>query len=395
METISCSITAKRRTFVFIAHWIENWTWMLQYSNILAENPNNHLVRAIRWPIGMIASLIYMFLMKGHDIVERYWWKLKDGTTVNGKTDLIRNFAWHYLSPRGKAKMRQNILQAVLDAQKNGVDVIGLGALCKDETVSKGGQWIVDQLGNKLWTPITHGDGLTAATVIKQCLELIKLFSLDGKPVMITGATSKVGRPIALELARRGVKVFMHTQSLDRFELIQKEASANAHLLVRVETFQEAAEAGLWITGKANKGAGEKLIQCLPEGAVVMNFAVPDPLTPKLLKKRPDVHHFDGGMLTFDQSRTSMHFPMRLRRGFMFACNAGTLVHCAMGWKLHEVGPVVMADLPKVWEATMDCGFCLPPPTSFLNPVDGEMTGVAKKKFSSWVNSAAKTAAVW
>jgi predicted amino acid dehydrogenase len=255
-------------------------------------------------------------------------------------------------------------LAAVLDAQTRGMTVIGLGGLTKAERLTAGGQWVVETLGTKLRVPIVHGNTLTVVTVLYRALELIQDFHLHGRPVFITGATSKIGHAVTLALASQNIPVVLYTASRERFEQIRREAGVYGSLLTHATTLRDGSSCGLWITGKAEPG-GRALLQSLPRDAVVLNFAVPDPLSPRVLSKRPDVRHCDGGLLGYNRKQTTLGCTMRLHPGITYACHAGTIVHAYKGWTFHEVGAVDPHRLPQAWEAAQEVGFFLPPYTSF------------------------------
>lgn len=346
------------RSFMFLAHFVETWNWLLRWSKDLNQNPHHVWRWRWLWPLCAAVSVLYLIGRKPYE-VGRFCF-----AGLPGEICLLRNFGWHFFLKSQRARIRQRILKAVLDAQDRGISVIGLGALTKAEWLTAGGQWLVDTLGERLRVPIVHGDTLTAAAVIYRTLELIQRVELQGRPVFITGATSKIGRAVVLALAARGVQVVMDTRSRKRFNTIRAEAGEHGHLLAQAPSLCEGARCGLWITGKAVPG-GKALLQHVPHGAVVLNFSVPDPLSSHLLRRRPDVHHVDGGLLGYSPERTTLWIPMRLRPGVTYACHAGTIVHAYRGWAWHEVGPVDMEFLPHVWEAAQELGFFLPAYTSF------------------------------
>lgn len=357
METLQQTIT---RRFMFLAHLVETWNWLLWWSKDLNRNPEHAWRWRWLWPLNAAVSVCYLVGRKPYDVWDRFGF-----AGVRGETWLIRNFAWHFLlGERWQEKIRQRILTAVLDAQDQGISVVGLGALTKAEWLTAGGKWIVNTLGDRLRIPIVHGDTLTAAAVIYRALELIHQLAFQGRPVFITGATSKIGHAVALALTASGIPVYLYTANHDRFEAIRAEAGEHGHMLTHATSLREGNLCGLWITGKAVP-SGKTLLQCLPHGAAVLNFAVPDPLSRRLLRRRPDVCHIDGGLLGYDPQQTTLAVTMRLRPGVTYACHAGTIVHACRGWTFHEVGSVDMQLLPRVWQAAQELGFFLPEYTSF------------------------------
>lgn len=359
----------QKPNFIFLAHWVEPWNWLLWWSKDLHSNPERAALWVWLMPIYVLMSIFYLVGRKAFDVVDRYGFKGMVGETV-----LVRNFAYHFLKASWREKIRQRILEAVLDAQARGVGVIGLGALTKAEWLTEGGKWIVDTLGQKLTVPIVHGDTLTAAAVAQFALRIIydPLRKMEPYgPVFLTGATSKIGRAVALKLAQNGISVYLYTESRERFQKIKDEAIALGvgERIFRAKDLSIGRRCPLWITGKAEPGVGKKIIAALPQDAVVVNFSVPDPLSPKLLQSRPDVSHLDGGLMAYQTNQSSQFFMMRLRPGMIYACHAGTLVHAYKGWTHHEVGEVELSAMDECWLAAVELGLSLPRPTSFLLPL--------------------------
>jgi len=161
-------------------------------------------------------------------------------------------------------------------------------------------------------------------------------------------------------LARRGIRVKMFTQDTDRFRRIQQEAGDNGGNLEHAEFLADGHGCRLWITGKAVPSS-KNLYEDMPKGTVVLNFAVPNPLGARDLRRRKDIIAVEGGLLSYDPGQTTLHFTMRLCPGLTYACHAGTFVHSLKGWKENEVGPVDLSKLEEVWEAAIELGFFLPP----------------------------------
>ncbi len=353
----TASNPAKVGKFAFIVHWVESWNWLLWWFKHLHDNPYLAVFWVWAWPFCLLMSFLYRVGKKAYDVVDRFTFAGMEGETV-----IVRNFAHHFIQKNEKIVSR--ILSAVLDAQARGATVVGLGALIKGETVTEGGALIVRELGEKLKIPVVHGDTMTTAVVLQQCLRIIDEIKLK-KPVFLIGATSKIGRALALALVKKGVRVRMLTSVHHRFRAIQAEAGSDGHLMEHAPRVRDGADCPLWVTGKA-RPTGAEICTFIPTDGVVVNFSVPDPLTESLLRKRRDVYHFDGGLMAYDPTSTSMAFRMRLVPGLTYACHAGTITHAFMGWKHHEVGPVEVETLDHVLEAGKRAGFTLPSWTSFL-----------------------------
>lgn len=339
--------------FCFIAHPVETWNWRLYSGGPLNCQPLKTRPQPWMFPVDAFMSLYYCFGNKPFDQVDEYQFNGR----LKGRTCLIRDFAWHFMVKGQREKIRRRIVETVLKVQDQ-VDVIGLGALTKAEWLTKGGQWIVDELGGRLKVPIVHGDTLTAAAVVMQARQLMDQNGID-TPVFMTGATSKIGRAVALVLAAEGRDVIMMTESRQRFDAIRMEAGVSGKHIRLSEDLNAGKDCKLWITGKAIP-SGVKLLNEIPQGACVLNFSVPNPVSQKLFNNRPDITSVEGGLLAYDPAITDLKMTMRLKRGLTYACHAGTMVHAYKGWQHHESGPVELSQIPKVWSAAKELGFYLP-----------------------------------
>lgn len=353
------------RKFTFIAHWIEPVSLLLKYRAFWWLHRDFNRSRSVMWLDSLCrrASERYLKGQRAFDVVDEF--RLAG---ISGETVVIRNFFHHFLLRTERERIIDRICSAVISAQDRGSTVVGLGALTKDESLTRGGQVIVSRLGSDLQIPVVHGDTMTAAVVFEQAMRLIERFDLGGAPVFLIGATSKIGRAVAISLARRGVRVRMLTESLSRFENIKREAGQFGSYMEFTDKVESGHDCRFWITGKA-RPSGEAVVRHLPMGAVVLNFSVPDPLE-GYLGLRPDVYHLDGGLVYFDPRTSSQWFRMRLKPGFMHACHAGTVIHAHQRWRHSEVGPVEVDRMGMTLEVGQNIGFSLPPYTSFLQPIE-------------------------
>jgi sterol desaturase/sphingolipid hydroxylase (fatty acid hydroxylase superfamily)/predicted amino acid dehydrogenase len=295
-------------------------------------------------------------------------WDAPLKTNYNGSTWIIRNYGVQYLLPSFKRIIQNRIENAVLEAQRQNIRVVGLGNFNKAEWMNHGGSDIVDKLKDKLkGIYISHGDTLSAAVIYNYSMQL-KYLGYWNKSVFVTGSTSKIGRAVVLSLANQQIRVVMYTQCRERFDEIAAEAGENAKFLVFSDDLRDGKTCDLWLTGKMLP-KGKELINAIPPHSVVVNFAVPDPLTPKLMKSRPDLLHLDSGLLHYDHKVMNPKFTWLLPKGHIYACLAGAVVHSVLGIESHEVGPVVVSDMEKYWNAALALGFTIPPPSSFYNPI--------------------------
>jgi predicted amino acid dehydrogenase len=290
-------------------------------------------------------------------------------TSATGSTWIVQNLGAHYLFKSMKKTITSRIEDAVLEAQKQGIKVVGLGNFNKAEWINHGGLDIVAKLQDKLHgTYISHGDTLSAATVYQYSLWLREQ-KYWNKSVFITGATSKIGRALCLQFIKKNITVYMYSQSRTRWNEIASEAPIELrHLLVYCNNLAEGKDCDLWLTGKMIP-KGNELLNAIPQNATIVNFAVPDPLSPQLMATRPDLIHLDSGLLQYDHNVMSPKFTWLLPSGSIYACLAGCIVHTMLGIEAHEVGAVVIDDMDKYWYAALELGFTIPPASSFYTPI--------------------------
>lgn len=242
--------------------------------------------------------------------------------------------------------INKKIEEAILDADAAGVRVIGLGALNKNETLNGGGALFVDKLGKSLKTRVVHGNTLTAAAILKK-------FPSDCKEIFLTGATSKLGRAIALYCAEQGIKVVMYTTSEERFEKIRSEAAKkDQYLITQSTSLEDGAKIKDWVIGKH---CGEKDQRWAPHGATFHQFVVPP-----IPETRDDCVYTD--LPAFKLPKGAKDFrscEMTLPRGQVHACHAGALLHALEDWQFHEVGAIDHTRIDMTWDAATKHGFGL------------------------------------
>lgn len=347
--------------FAFLAHYVETWNLFFDHHPELHSDlvKREQFAHGWRHASAVTKSVYYLAGRKDFNIVDRY-----DFAGLTGETRLIRAAGWSFIiGYRGMRfftpRLRKKILRSVLAAQEDGVGVLGLGALVKDQRLTQGGQYIVDQLGDKLSMPIVHGDTLTAAATVGKIKQLVDTHSIDS-PVFLTGSTSKIGRAVALVLAKNGYTVKLFTHSEERFNDIRKEAGKHGRNLIHSTSLSYGSDCRVWVTGKA-KPMGAELLSAIPDNAFVVNFSVPNPLKEGKTYYERGISMVEGGLLAYNTDNTSLLYTMRLEPGYTYACHAGTIVHAWKEWQHHEVGAVQLSHLLSTWQAATELGFNLMP----------------------------------
>nr|AOS88705.1 VLC-Acyl-CoA reductase [Brassica napus] len=254
----------------------------------------------------------------------------------------VPRFGFQYFLPVAKQGINNQIENAILRADKIGVKVISLAALNKNEALNGGGTLFVNKHPD-LRVRVVHGNTLTAAVILNEIPK-------DVKEVFLTGATSKLGRAIALYLCRRGVRVLMLTLSVERFQKIQKEAPVEfQNYLVQVTKYNAAQNCKTWIVGKWLTPREQSWA---PKGTHFHQFVVP----PILNFRRNCIYGDLAAMRLPEDVQGLGTCEYTMDRGVVHACHAGGVVHMLEGWEHHEVGAIDVDRIDSVWEAAMRHG---------------------------------------
>uniref|UniRef100_A0A5B6Z7Y4 Putative Fatty acid hydroxylase superfamily n=1 Tax=Davidia involucrata TaxID=16924 RepID=A0A5B6Z7Y4_DAVIN len=258
------------------------------------------------------------------------------------QTWAVPRYGFQYFLPFAREGINKHIEEAILRADRLGVKVISLAALNKNEVLNGGGTLFVNKHPN-LKVRVVHGNTLTAAVILNEISE-------DVKEVFLTGATSKLGRAIALYLCRRRVRVLMLTPSTERFQSIQKEAPIDCqNYLVQVTKYQAAQNCKNWIVGKWITPREQSWA---PPGAHFHQFVVPP-----ILAFRRDCTYGDlAAMKLPDDVEGLGSCEYTMERGVVHACHAGGVVHSLEGWTHHEVGAIDVDRIDLVWKAALKHG---------------------------------------
>ncbi|KAJ4833129.1 Very-long-chain aldehyde decarbonylase cer3 [Turnera subulata] len=334
--------------FVFLAHMVDisaamhaPFVW-----RTYASFPYTMRVLALLgWPITFVITMM-MWAWANTFLISCY----------NLRTKLFETWAvprlgFQYFLPFAKEGINHHIEDAILRADQLGVKVISLAALNKNEALNGGGTLFVDK-HRDLKVRVVHGNTLTAAVILHE-------IPTDVKEVFLTGATSKLGRAIALYLCRRRVRVLMLTLSTERFQKIQKEAPQDCqNYLVQVTKYQAARNCKTWIVGKWITPREQSWA---PPGAHFHQFVVPP-----ILPFRRDCTYGDlAAMRLPDDAQGLGSCEYTMDRGVVHACHAGGVVHLLEGWTHHEVGAIDVDRIDLVWNAAMKHG---------LKPVSSSVT---------------------
>ncbi|KAJ7955715.1 protein ECERIFERUM 3 [Quillaja saponaria] len=325
--------------FVFLAHVVDVVSSMhapFVFRSFASLPFTTRLFLVPCWPFALV-SLLAMWI----------WSKTFLNSSYNLRGRLhqswaVPRFGFQYFLPFATEGINKQIEHAILRADRIGVKVISLAALNKNESLNGGGTLFVNKHPN-LRVRVVHGNTLTAAVILNEIPE-------DVKEVFLTGATSKLGRAIALYLCRRRVRILMLTLSSERFQNIQKEAPADCQsYLVQVTKYQAAQNCKTWIVGKWITPREQNWA---PRGTHFHQFVVPP-----ILSFRRDCTYGDlAAMKLPDDVEGLGCCEYTMDRGVVHACHAGGVIHSLEGWTHHEVGAIDVDRIDLVWKAALKHG---------------------------------------
>jgi predicted amino acid dehydrogenase len=430
-------------------YWRANW-WM---DNILVTS-FIFFVSSVYYPIGTLGFKLSP--CKVVDKSRRILDKTTPATDAESKEDspavqssevwFSKAFAWQYMitSPSWQGYAKEMIVRSASQALNQGVKVFGLGALNKADWLNHGGEDVVKELekrhkqsnapmildgeagSEKPASPvdkirIVHGNTLTAAVVCHQLKALLgdhsELRSVppadSAEPytaltVIITGATTKIGRAIALTMAAtENVRVICVDAKSDRLDSIIEEgrlaalSSGKGSEIISCATERAARDSAadaVWVLGKEDKSSVLKTL--IPPGSRVLSYANPCPLgtvgskglfgRKKEKKEKPgvkplvrdDLRYLDSGVMVLPEAlRAQRQFDQLLPNHLVYTSHAAALVHHLEGWEHHEVGEVPLEKMDVTLAAALKHGFsvCLLPLREIIEEVaeqeqkDGEI----------------------
>ncbi|KAL6559729.1 hypothetical protein OROGR_004846 [Orobanche gracilis] len=239
-KEISSRTNSKGPDFVFLVHGVDVMSAMhapFVFRSFSSIPFSTKLFLLPMWPYTLIVMLVMWaksktFLFSFYNIRGRLH-----------QTWVVPRFGFQYFLPFAAEGINKHIEDAILKADKIGVQVLSLAALNKNEGLNGGGTRFTEKHPN-LRVRVVHGNTLTAAVILNE-------IPREVNEVFLTGATSKLGRAIALYLAQRKVKVLMLTLSNERFLKIHEEAPLHCqNYLVQVTNYDAAKHCKTWIIGK-------------------------------------------------------------------------------------------------------------------------------------------------
>ncbi|XP_073002940.1 very-long-chain aldehyde decarbonylase GL1-2-like [Typha latifolia] len=325
--------------FVFLAHVVD----------VISSLHVSFVFRSVS-SMPFAANLILLPLWPGAFVCMLLMWALSKTFLVTfynlrgrlHQTWTVPRYGFQYFLPFARDGINEQIELAILRADKIGVKVLSLAALNKNEALNGGGTLFVNKHPD-LRVRVVHGNTLTAAVILNEIPSNVQ-------EVFLTGATSKLGRAIALYLCRKKIKVLMLTLSAERFQKIQKEAPAEyQQYLAQITKYQAAKNCKTWVVGKWLSPREQRWA---PPGTHFHQFVVPP-----IISFRRDCTYGKLAALRLPKDVQGLGVcEYTVDRGVVHACHAGGVVHCLEGWTHHEVGAIDVDRIDVVWNAAMKHG---------------------------------------
>jgi len=325
--------------FVFLAHVVDIMSSMhvpFVLRSLSSIPFANHFILLPFWPVAF-AFMLLMWCCSKTFVVSFYYLRGHLHQTWS-----VPRYGFQYFLPAAKKGINHQIELAILRADRMGVKVLSLAALNKNEALNGGGTLFVNKHPD-LRVRVVHGNTLTAAVILNEVPSNVR-------EVFLTGATSKLGRAIALYLCRKKIRVLMFTMSSERFLKIQREAPPESQqYLVQVTKYQAAQNCKTWIVGKWLSPREQRWA---PAGTHFHQFVVP----PIIGFRRDCTYGKLAAMWLPKDVRGLSSCEYTMERGVVHACHAGGVVHFLEGWDHHEVGAIDVDRIDVVWKAALKHG---------------------------------------
>ncbi|VAI80718.1 unnamed protein product [Triticum turgidum subsp. durum] len=184
--------------FVFLAHVVDVVSSMhvpFAFRACSSQPWTTRLVLLPLWPVAFCLMVLQVLCSKTFTVS---FYCLRGALH---QTWTIPRYSFQYFIPPMKDGINRQIELAILRADRMGVKVLSLAALNKNEALNGGGTLFVDRHPD-LRVRVVHGNTLTAAVILHEIPGSVK-------EVFLTGATSKLGRAIALYLCRKKIRVLV------------------------------------------------------------------------------------------------------------------------------------------------------------------------------------------
>lgn len=268
----------------------------------------------------------------------------KNNQEIRGCMVSINMFPKEMLTNRDKALKK--ILSSIKLAKRNGVKIVGLGALTS--SVSGGGLLIVDKVKDIY---ITTGHAYTIYNITQIFLNLAKKIevNLSKIKVAIVGAAGSIGSGCSQSLAREGVKNLILIDVDRKIKqikdiLVPKIKKINKNISISISPNLIDLKEAIFVITATN--ASEAIIKAeyLTPGTIILDDTQPSDVDPDVFN-RDDVLVIEAGLVHTPNIKTHFNF------GFSdkydnYSCLAEIIILSAVGHQGHFV--IHRADLKSI-----------------------------------------------
>ncbi|CAK8560044.1 unnamed protein product [Lathyrus sativus] len=256
---------------------------------------------------------------------------------LNLQTWAIPKYTLQYLLQWQKVTINKMIEDAILGADKKGIEVVSLGLMNQGEELNIYGGLYVNR-HPKLNVKVVDGSSLVVATVLNSIPK-------GTTQVLLRGKLTKVAYAIAFTLCQQGVQVA--TMHEDDYMKLKKSFINSSEITNLVKT--KSCTQMIWLVGD---GLTEEEQMKAPKGTSFIPYS---PFPPK--KHRKDCsYHCTPAMLTPKCIENVHSCEDWLARRVMSAWRIAGIVHSLEGWSEHECG-YKMNNIDKVWNSALKHGF--------------------------------------
>lgn len=316
-------------------------------------------------PLGLVPTIVYDHALRRLPLAPFRFASVGLNGSEIGRLILVPFGARHLLTDRRTGARK--VAQAVDLAAAAGADLVGLGGLTSP--VTNGGR----QLARRSDIGVTNGNAFTAVTVHRQVRELLR--AAPAGRVAVVGATGSVGSAVTRLLARDGLGADLLLVARDRSRLDPLTDTVGARSATDL-TAIAACDVVVLLTSAADALVGSEHLR---HGAVVLDATQPRNTSPDLLRRRPDVRVWDGGVVDVPGLRLRGG-SIGLAPGQAFACLAETMLLSLSGHRGHfSLGRPTLEQVDQMVEIAdlfRDLGFRPAAPSSFGRPI-APVAGVA------------------
>ncbi len=266
------------------------------------------------------------------------WFKFDGVSSSKGKTvdgvAIICPFFPEQLVTLGEDVILKKIFHGGRLAKRYGAKLIGLAGFCS--IVGNEGL----EFSKSSTVPVTSGNTYTAALVIQGIREAARLLDLklQTATMAVIGATGDIGSICSKIFSQEVLQLNLAARNEHRLEAFSQSLKGRAHINVKKYISEAIQDADVILTATS---AITTLIEPkdVKSGAIICDVAIPHNVATNIVRERPDVLAFEGGL-------TRLPEPLKIsdRKWLKWISPDGrTIFGC--------LGETILLSLESHWEA--------------------------------------------